>query len=73
MQQSGNISHNHQTEVLAFRKLRYQDWELTLHHSYREANRTADFLTDLGRSLPHGFHSIPPSDPNLVPIYCMMS
>ncbi|CAN0911487.1 hypothetical protein LINGRAHAP2_LOCUS26895 [Linum grandiflorum] len=37
LQQPGDISHSHQTEVLAFRELR--DWKLTLQLSYWESNR----------------------------------
>ncbi|CAN0856924.1 Putative ribonuclease H protein At1g65750, partial [Linum grandiflorum] len=67
LQQPGDINHGHQAEVLAFRELQDRDWVLTLQHSFREANRAADFLADLGRRLPLGGHNIPVSDPKLAP------
>ncbi|CAN1799415.1 Putative ribonuclease H protein At1g65750 [Linum perenne] len=42
-----------------------RNWEVVFHHTYREGNRTADFLANLGHSLPFGTHSIPVSDCNL--------
>ncbi|CAN1781354.1 Putative ribonuclease H protein At1g65750 [Linum perenne] len=55
-----SIEHQHALEVLEFR-----DWELRLKHVYREANQAADFLANMGHSLPRGCHSIPISNCNL--------
>ncbi|CAN0826660.1 Putative ribonuclease H protein At1g65750 [Linum grandiflorum] len=35
-----------------------RDWEVTLHHIYREANYAADYLANLGHSFIFGFHIV---------------
>ncbi|CAN1357309.1 hypothetical protein LINPERPRIM_LOCUS44170 [Linum perenne] len=45
-----------------------REWEVDLRHVYREENRTANYLTTLGHSLPLGNHNIAisDSDPNRI-------
>ncbi|CAN1123218.1 hypothetical protein LINPERHAP2_LOCUS1756, partial [Linum perenne] len=42
-----------------------RDWEVILKHVYREGNRAAYFLANLGHSYSFGVHLIPISDCNL--------
>ncbi|CAN1162506.1 Putative ribonuclease H protein At1g65750 [Linum perenne] len=42
-----------------------KDWELHVRHVYREANKAADYLANLGHSLDRGCHSVPLTDCNL--------
>ncbi|CAN0892505.1 hypothetical protein LINGRAHAP2_LOCUS17575 [Linum grandiflorum] len=56
--QTGEITHSHQAEVLAFRELRERDWVVVFRHTFCEANQAADHLASRGSNLPFGFHSI---------------
>ncbi|CAN1829274.1 hypothetical protein LINPERHAP1_LOCUS32438 [Linum perenne] len=33
-----------------------RDWEVKIHHIYREANYAADYMANLGQSLDFGVH-----------------
>ncbi|CAN1152701.1 hypothetical protein LINPERHAP2_LOCUS18923 [Linum perenne] len=59
------INHHHALEVIQFRELQARSWEIRLRHTYREGNRAANFLANLGHQRPIGLHSIPVSDCNL--------
>ncbi|CAN1756518.1 Putative ribonuclease H protein At1g65750, partial [Linum perenne] len=59
------LDHQHGIEVLEFRDWVAKDWDLRLKHIYREANQAADYLANLGHTLPMGCHSISCSDCNL--------
>ncbi|CAN1166153.1 Putative ribonuclease H protein At1g65750 [Linum perenne] len=65
LDKSLTIAHQHALEVLEFRDWMNRDWVLRLKHVYREANRAADFLANLGHSMPRGCHEVPISDCNL--------
>ncbi|CAN0889463.1 hypothetical protein LINGRAHAP2_LOCUS16095 [Linum grandiflorum] len=43
---------------MQYQKLCKRQWEVTLHHIYREANCAADYLANLGHSFMFGFHFI---------------
>ncbi|CAN1254850.1 Putative ribonuclease H protein At1g65750 [Linum perenne] len=40
----GNLEHRHASLVEQFHSLWNQDWEVTIHHIYREANNSTDYL-----------------------------
>ncbi|CAN1179527.1 Putative ribonuclease H protein At1g65750, partial [Linum perenne] len=61
----GPPTHQHGGEIYTIRELMLRDWEVTIRHVYREGNRSADFLANLGHTLPLGTHRIPISDCNL--------
>ena len=48
-----DISHHHPlySIVHACTKIMANDWSCSIHHIYRESNRAADFLANLGHSL----------------------
>ncbi|CAN1808121.1 Putative ribonuclease H protein At1g65750, partial [Linum perenne] len=48
--------HRHSSLVDQFSELRSRDWEVTIHHIYREANCAADYLANLGHSVDLGTH-----------------
>ncbi|CAN1123634.1 Putative ribonuclease H protein At1g65750 [Linum perenne] len=48
--------HRHTSLVDQFTELRSRDWEVTIHHIYREANYAADYLANLGHSVDLGTH-----------------
>ncbi|CAN1147579.1 Putative ribonuclease H protein At1g65750 [Linum perenne] len=60
-----NPVHQHTLEVLDIHDLLRKDWEVKIRHVYREGNRAADFLADMGFRLPPGVHSFPTTDVNL--------
>ncbi|CAN1818835.1 Putative ribonuclease H protein At1g65750 [Linum perenne] len=66
---SQTIDHRHAIEVLEFRDWMGKEWELHVRHVYREANKAADYLANLGHSLDRGCHSVPLTDCNLA--YCI--
>ncbi|CAN0905128.1 Putative ribonuclease H protein At1g65750 [Linum grandiflorum] len=50
------LDHQHAALVLQFKELCSRQWEVHLLHSYHEANNAADYLANLGHSLPYGIH-----------------
>ncbi|CAN1142925.1 Elongation factor 1-alpha [Linum perenne] len=52
----GPPSHQHAGEVLIIRELMLREWEVVIRHVYREGNRSADFLANLGHSRSLGRH-----------------
>ncbi|CAN0839785.1 Putative ribonuclease H protein At1g65750 [Linum grandiflorum] len=50
------LRHQHATLVIQFKELCSRQWEVTISHIYREANFAADYLANLGHSLPYGMH-----------------
>ncbi|CAI0421090.1 unnamed protein product [Linum tenue] len=40
-------------------ELLLKQWEVEIHHIYREGNKCADFLANLGHTLDIGIHCIP--------------
>ncbi|CAI0393792.1 unnamed protein product [Linum tenue] len=50
--------HIHYTSVAEIRRWLAQDWQVLITHIYREANVVADYLANLGHSLPIGLHNI---------------
>ncbi|CAN0826662.1 Putative ribonuclease H protein At1g65750 [Linum grandiflorum] len=45
-------------EHIRYQELCNRQWEVTLHHIYREANYAADYLANLGHSFIFGFHIV---------------
>ncbi|CAN1153781.1 Putative ribonuclease H protein At1g65750 [Linum perenne] len=60
-----SVNHHHAMEVLEFREWLSKEWEITIIHVFREANQTADYLANVGHSLPRRSHLIRGSDCNL--------
>ncbi|CAN1174509.1 Putative ribonuclease H protein At1g65750 [Linum perenne] len=58
-------SHQHTLEVLDIQDLLRHDWEVEIRHVYREGNRAADYLADMGFRFPLGVHSFPTTYVNL--------
>lgn len=60
--------HVHGNEVELVRSFLHRDWEVALHHVYREANQCADFFAKLGMSAPQNVvHAdSPPEDLKLL-------
>ncbi|CAN1743580.1 Putative ribonuclease H protein At1g65750 [Linum perenne] len=65
LQGDDHPNHHHAAEVSQFRGLCNREWEVSLKHAYREANKAADHLANRGHSLPLGEHNVPTSDPDL--------
>ncbi|CAN1316350.1 Putative ribonuclease H protein At1g65750, partial [Linum perenne] len=59
------VNHHHVLEVIQFKDFKARSWEVRIQHIYREGNRAADFLANLGHQRPIGIHSIPVPDCNL--------
>ncbi|CAN0891969.1 Putative ribonuclease H protein At1g65750 [Linum grandiflorum] len=53
-----SLDHQHAILVMQYQELCKRQWEVTLHHIYREANCAADYLANLGHSFMFGFHFI---------------
>ncbi|CAN1304413.1 Putative ribonuclease H protein At1g65750 [Linum perenne] len=49
-------NNQHASLIEQFRILSSYDWQLSIHHIYREANFDADYLANLGHSLSYGTH-----------------
>ncbi|CAN1762274.1 Putative ribonuclease H protein At1g65750 [Linum perenne] len=49
-------NNQHASLIEQFRILSSYDWQLSIHHIYREANFAADYLANLGHSLSYGIH-----------------
>ncbi|CAN0873401.1 Putative ribonuclease H protein At1g65750 [Linum grandiflorum] len=50
------LRHQHATLVIQLKELCSRQWKVTISHIYREANFAADYLANLGQSLPYGMH-----------------
>ncbi|CAN1178142.1 Putative ribonuclease H protein At1g65750, partial [Linum perenne] len=61
----GAPTHQHAAEIRELRKALDCDWDVSLSHMYREGNKAADFLVDLGHSKALGLHDIDSSDVRL--------
>ncbi|CAN1745190.1 Putative ribonuclease H protein At1g65750 [Linum perenne] len=55
-------AHQYTMEKMEFRDLARRDWSLKVEHTFREGNRSADFLASLGYGYPFGSHSVLVSD-----------
>ncbi|CAI0545215.1 unnamed protein product [Linum tenue] len=42
-----------------------QEWEIEISHTFREGNKSADYLANKGHSLNLGYHVIERDDPGL--------
>ncbi|CAN1781229.1 Putative ribonuclease H protein At1g65750 [Linum perenne] len=51
-----DLAHRHASLVEQFSSLKNRDWEVSIHHVYREANFTADYLANVGHDLDLGTH-----------------
>ncbi|CAN1751119.1 Putative ribonuclease H protein At1g65750 [Linum perenne] len=58
-------THQHASEVLAIRELLHRNWQVEIHHIFREGNGAADFLANMGHGFDPGIHMISSSDCNL--------
>ncbi|CAN1846003.1 Putative ribonuclease H protein At1g65750 [Linum perenne] len=58
--------HRHANLVEQFSDLRNRDWEVTIHHIFREANSAADYLANLGHSFDLGCHVVEVPDNTLM-------
>ncbi|CAN1829647.1 Putative ribonuclease H protein At1g65750 [Linum perenne] len=59
---SDDSAHQYTMEKMEFRDLSRRDWSLKVEHTFREGNRSADFLASLGYGYPFGSHSVLISD-----------
>ncbi|CAN1824417.1 Putative ribonuclease H protein At1g65750 [Linum perenne] len=57
--------HQHASEVIAIRELLQRNWQVEIHHIFREGNGAADFLANMGHCFDPGIQIVPPSDCNL--------
>ncbi|CAN1846117.1 Putative ribonuclease H protein At1g65750 [Linum perenne] len=57
--------HQHASEVLAIRELLQRNWQVEIHHVYREGNGAADFLANMGHCFDPGVHHVPTHNCNL--------
>ncbi|CAN1750361.1 Putative ribonuclease H protein At1g65750 [Linum perenne] len=57
--------HQHASEVLAIRELLQRNWQVDIHHIFREGNGAADFLANMGHCFDPGIQIVPTSDCNL--------
>ncbi|CAN1162799.1 Putative ribonuclease H protein At1g65750, partial [Linum perenne] len=55
-------AHQYTMEKMEFRDLARRDWSLKVEHTFREGNRSADFLASLGYGYPFGSRSVLISD-----------
>ncbi|CAN1153736.1 Putative ribonuclease H protein At1g65750, partial [Linum perenne] len=51
-----NVNNQHASLIEQFFELSSRDWQVSIHHIYREANCAADHLANLGHSLGLGIH-----------------
>ncbi|CAI0558302.1 unnamed protein product [Linum tenue] len=56
--------HPHAAIIHRFQEMMQCDWEVTIHHVYREGNKGADFLANYGHNLPVGLHPVSCSVPD---------
>ncbi|CAN1725502.1 Putative ribonuclease H protein At1g65750, partial [Linum perenne] len=52
----GSRNNKHANLLHQFSELISREWSISIHHIYREANFAADYLANLGQSLPLGVH-----------------
>ncbi|CAN1254624.1 Putative ribonuclease H protein At1g65750 [Linum perenne] len=52
----GNSTSRHASLLQQFSELLSREWCVSVHHIFREANFAADYLANLGQSLPLGVH-----------------
>ncbi|CAN1162045.1 Putative ribonuclease H protein At1g65750 [Linum perenne] len=64
-------THQHAGEILTLRQLISRDWEVIFRHTYRVGNKAADYLVEIGHTLPLGIHIIPISNCNLRYYLCL--
>ncbi|CAN1182371.1 Putative ribonuclease H protein At1g65750 [Linum perenne] len=66
LRESAPHNHHHMSLVDQFHNLKNRDWEVTIHHIYREANNAADCLANFGHTVFFGSHVFStPIDPLL--------
>ncbi|CAN1783234.1 Putative ribonuclease H protein At1g65750 [Linum perenne] len=58
-------SHQFTLEVMEFQEWLQREWEVKVIHVYREANKAADYLANLGHNTTRGVHTVDISDCNL--------
>ncbi|CAL1399681.1 unnamed protein product [Linum trigynum] len=60
-------SATHRYHILAreIQKLLQQNWEVVTSHTFRECNKSADFLANKGQTVSIGFHLVDSLDPGL--------
>ncbi|CAN1137163.1 Putative ribonuclease H protein At1g65750, partial [Linum perenne] len=51
-----DLDHRHASLVEQFQALKNRDWEVSIHHIFREANNAADYLAKMGHDLTLGTH-----------------
>ncbi|CAN1852510.1 Putative ribonuclease H protein At1g65750 [Linum perenne] len=56
LSQPYNGNNQHASLIAQFYDLSSRDWQVSIHHIYREANYAADHLANLGHSLDLGIH-----------------
>ncbi|CAN1159318.1 Putative ribonuclease H protein At1g65750 [Linum perenne] len=56
---TSNLQHRLASLVEQFHSMRNRDWDVTIHHIYREANNAADYLANLGHDFVLGIDVIP--------------
>ncbi|CAN1184664.1 hypothetical protein LINPERHAP2_LOCUS37113 [Linum perenne] len=57
--------HKHAALVAEFQVLRIRQWDISVSHIYREANRSADYLANLDHFFCIGLHLFSFPDPSL--------
>ncbi|CAI0433724.1 unnamed protein product, partial [Linum tenue] len=57
--------HSHYTSVTEIRRWLRRDWQVQIHHVFREANVVADHLANSGHALPVGLHRVIAPDSTL--------
>ncbi|CAN1151683.1 Putative ribonuclease H protein At1g65750, partial [Linum perenne] len=56
LEDSASRCHRHSSLVDQFHDLKCREWEVSIHHIFREANHAADFMANLGHNLDLGTH-----------------
>ncbi|CAN1845377.1 Putative ribonuclease H protein At1g65750, partial [Linum perenne] len=56
LQNSASRFHRHSSLVEQYHDLRRREWEVSIHHIFREPNNAADFLDNYGHQLVVGLH-----------------
>ncbi|CAN1164628.1 Putative ribonuclease H protein At1g65750, partial [Linum perenne] len=59
---AGDRHNKHASLLHQFSELRSRDWQVSVHHIFREANFAADYLANLGQSLQLGVHVLDSPD-----------
>ncbi|CAN1800862.1 Putative ribonuclease H protein At1g65750 [Linum perenne] len=55
----------HASEVIAIRELLQRNWQVEIHHIFREGNGAVDFLVNMGHCFDPGIQIVPTSNCNL--------